>query len=354
MFRNRPPIHLATLDGFRGCLAVWVYLGHLADATGFANAILARHALAVDLFMVLSGFLIVYSYRTEPFQNAREGILYALGFYKARFFRIAPLYYLLLLLCAGALAQLASMLDAIEWAFPPPWVTDRFAFEPHTQWNFQNLTWIWLHATLLFGVVPSHGGGSPLPDWSLSLEMQFYFAFPLLLLILRYLPLIVVAAATSALALFAPYLFGNYLDAGLLSHFGQPSLLAYRLNAFLAGMIVALWLARRVKQGVNRRFTAYMVLCATVTVMPLTKPVMLLYLLFVQLAVGNASLLGRLFSAEQRGWRVPPAGTPVAASGDGCSDAADPGARRGKAPARHPAAADIGGRRGLQTGANAI
>jgi peptidoglycan/LPS O-acetylase OafA/YrhL len=48
--------HFASLDGFRGFLAVWVYFGHLATAVGFSNYFLNMHALAVDVFMVLSGF----------------------------------------------------------------------------------------------------------------------------------------------------------------------------------------------------------------------------------------------------------------------------------------------------------
>jgi len=50
------PSHLDALDGFRACLALWVYFGHLANASGFSNRLLGLHPLAVDLFMVLSGF----------------------------------------------------------------------------------------------------------------------------------------------------------------------------------------------------------------------------------------------------------------------------------------------------------
>ena len=34
------------------------------------------------------------------------------------------------------------------------------------------------HLTILFGLIPGHTASSGLPDWSLSLEMQFHAVFP--------------------------------------------------------------------------------------------------------------------------------------------------------------------------------
>ena len=83
--RTQSASHLDAPDGFRGLLALWVYLGHLSYAVDYQSYFLGMHALAVDLFMVLSGFLMVHTWKgelklsTNWFQKIK-------GFYRARFF----------------------------------------------------------------------------------------------------------------------------------------------------------------------------------------------------------------------------------------------------------------------------
>src|SRR5438045_3788912 len=70
---------LQCLDGLRGCLAVYVLIGHMAPFAVLADWVqrLVSHGeAAVDLFFVLSGLVIVqslerYGGRTEPFLIAR-------------------------------------------------------------------------------------------------------------------------------------------------------------------------------------------------------------------------------------------------------------------------------------------
>jgi peptidoglycan/LPS O-acetylase OafA/YrhL len=290
--------HLTALDGFRACLALWVYFGHLAYAVGFQNRLLSMHPLAVDLFMVLSGFLMVYTWKAREEQNQRASNN-ILAFYAGRFFRIAPLYYFLLIVSGFVLTSLASMHDVILKTFPPPWITGGEDYSPHTAWSFSNLKWFLLHVTFLYGLVPGMEASTPLPDWSLSLEMQFYLMFPFLLILFRKTPWILIALFAAILAYFSPRLFGNYLDAGFLSHFGQPSLIAYRLNAFLAGMVVAYWLKER--HGVvaiKPRRQLYLGLTALICILPMTKLVILLFVMFVLLAAGRAPILTKLFSIK--------------------------------------------------------
>ena len=287
--------HLTSLDGFRACLALWVYLGHLATATGFANGLLARHALAVDLFMVLSGFLMVHTWkgdlRTVSFASTQTP-----RFYLNRFFRIAPPYYLLLAICSLDLTGLAAMNDAVLRAFPPPWSAELEHFEPVTAWHFGNLRWLGTHLTLMFGLFPGLEASTPLPDWSLSLEMQFYLVFPLLLTMLRRAPLIALAVCSAAIAWVAPALFGNYLVPGAWSHFGQPSFLPYRLNAFVAGMVVALWIRSRESAGRSRSADIQSAIAATICLIPLTKPVILGFILFALLVAGRVPFVSRILS----------------------------------------------------------
>jgi peptidoglycan/LPS O-acetylase OafA/YrhL len=280
--------HLNALDGFRACLALWVYLGHLAAAVGFKNYVLDRHALAVDLFMVLSGFLMVHTWKqnTDQYRFFSKATF---AFYCARFFRIAPLYYFLLLVCYLMSPSLAQMHDYSLKVIPPAWAANIEGYAPNTSWDFEGFNWIWLHLTFLFGLVPGMENSTPLPDWSLSLEMQFYLVLPILLIWLKNVPLIVVAIACAALALTAPKLFGNYLDAGLFTHFGQPSFLPYRLNAFFAGMIPAIFLQQTdPKKNTYKTNIAYF-LASFICILPLSKPVFILYLLFIML-VFNKSL----------------------------------------------------------------
>ncbi len=287
--------HLAALDGFRALLALWVYLGHLADAAGYSNGLLARHALAVDLFMVLSGFLMVRTWKGDAV-TLNVNATSTTNFYLARFFRIAPLYYFLLLACWFVLPTLSHMHNAAQQVIPPPWATQIDHYQPNTAWTFDSLRWLWLHTTFLFGAIPGMESSTPLPDWSLSLEMQFYFVFPLILVITRKAPIILVATCTALLAWGAPGWFGNYLDPGSISHFGQPSFLPYRLNAFFAGMVVGIWDRKRHGPDHLRVGTVYAAACAAICIAPLTKPVMLAFLIFVVLVSGQAPRVSKLFS----------------------------------------------------------
>jgi peptidoglycan/LPS O-acetylase OafA/YrhL len=54
--------HVPSLDGFRGIAASWVLLGHAAIQTGFKVPVLDKPDLGVDLFILLSGFLMVFHY----------------------------------------------------------------------------------------------------------------------------------------------------------------------------------------------------------------------------------------------------------------------------------------------------
>lgn len=240
----------------------------------------------------------VYTWKAREGQDQRVSHN-ILAFYAGRFFRIAPLYYFLLIVSGLVLTSLASMHDVILKTFPPPWITGGEDYSPHTAWSFSNLKWLLLHVTFLYGLVPGMEASTPLPDWSLSLEMQFYFMFPFLLVLFRKVPWILIALFAAILAYFSPRLFGNYLDAGFLTHFGQPSLIAYRLNAFLAGMVVAYWLKeRRGGNAIKPSRQLYLGMTAIVCILPMTKLVILLFVLFALLAAGRAPILTRLFSIK--------------------------------------------------------
>ena len=139
-----------------------------------------------------------------------------------------------------------------------------------------------------------------MPDWSLSLEMQFYLLFPFLLLSFRTEKRQVLLVAISvALALLSPRLLGNYLDAGSWAHFGQPSFITYRLNAFVAGMLAANWMRHHLQtsKSINKTSVVY-ILLGLVCVAPLSKPVVLIYGVFFIIISSAVPTLNRWVSGK--------------------------------------------------------
>jgi len=65
---------IGCLDGLRGLAALWVLLGHSLQLTGWHLPILSSPDLGVDLFIMLSGFLMVFHYRLRESANPWEAI----------------------------------------------------------------------------------------------------------------------------------------------------------------------------------------------------------------------------------------------------------------------------------------
>src|SRR4051794_6535913 len=86
--------HITALDGIRGTAILLVMLHHLIrlpaslEEGSAAKELLSAGAWGVDLFFVLSGFLI-----TGILYDAKERPHYFRNFYARRVLRIFPLYY---------------------------------------------------------------------------------------------------------------------------------------------------------------------------------------------------------------------------------------------------------------------
>jgi peptidoglycan/LPS O-acetylase OafA/YrhL len=227
--------HFEILDLSRGLLAFWVLAGHAAVYGGTSIAPFPGPAAAVDCFMLLSGFLITFIYWER---STKENCVYPstwARFYLRRFFRIAPVYYVLLAVAfalAGPLNELSAQ-NAVD--NPRPWSDQEFVDPARTKIDWINVL---MHITFVFGLFPVFASNNMLPDWSIGLEMQFYAVFPFLMLLFRRIGFVVPAVLFTALYLNAPALFGEYLKPGSLLHFGQPSFLPLKINIFLIGILL--------------------------------------------------------------------------------------------------------------------
>lgn len=215
------------LDGLRGLAALWVLLGHAMILTGFRLPLVSQPDLGVDLFILLSGFLMVFQYRLRSeFEDWQRPSIWG-AFWVRRFFRIAPLFYVLL--AAALIAGPAIYADRVA--------IDTFlgqSLQPPERYLDHGPANIAAHLSFVFGLLPSYAYRTALPDWSLGLEMQFYAAFPFLVLLTRRIGwargAITIGAAGALVALVAS-------RAGLV--YPMPAFLPLKLHLFLCGMLIA-------------------------------------------------------------------------------------------------------------------
>lgn len=163
-----PPARLEFIEGLRALAALWVVLSHIwisqfglvahTGVFGLASNWMLYSHLAVDVFIVLSGFCLTLPVRrSEPLRGG------ARGFWRRRARRILPPYY-----CALALSVVVSLLlrrlDIGLW-----------------QMDFRALG---VNLLLVQDLVPSDNVFNG-PFWSIAVECHIYLLFPLLAGILR-------------------------------------------------------------------------------------------------------------------------------------------------------------------------
>lgn len=182
------------LTGLRGVLALWVVSTHWlsADLTGLPGAITGHGYIAVDLFMLLSGFVLALTYEPRMQRDVWRGHG---GFVWQRICRLWPLYAVTSLVC------LAGDWADGDWPFTP----DSGGVVPAVASNLLMLmTHIW--------EVDALNG----PAWSISVEFTLNLAFPLFILLGARLPrraAILVAIAYGAMML-ASSVLHSWLNDG--------------------------------------------------------------------------------------------------------------------------------------------
>jgi peptidoglycan/LPS O-acetylase OafA/YrhL len=148
---------IRSLTGIRGVAATWVVLYHVHetdDLHGVVKTLLTHGYLAVDLFFLLSGFVMAFSY--GRLATAGWNLESYKTFLWLRFGRVYPLYFLVT--CAVAL------MIVVGWSKALPVQNLGAAFLANVA-----LVQVWFS-------IRSIGG----PAWSISTEFTAYLLFPLL------------------------------------------------------------------------------------------------------------------------------------------------------------------------------
>lgn len=155
--------HRPALDGLRGLAVLIIVVYH---ANGLVNrSVLSGGFLGVDMFFVLSGFLITALLLQE---QQREGRLYLGRFFGRRGLRLLPALYFFLVL-HGLYVWLTGLPLRAELEYL---VSAGLYFSNWMDHVFPNAV----------SIFPPHGVAGLGHLWSLSLEMQFYVVWPFVVL----------------------------------------------------------------------------------------------------------------------------------------------------------------------------
>ncbi|HEX7480226.1 MAG TPA: acyltransferase, partial [Polyangiales bacterium] len=219
---------MPALDGLRGLAALSVVLYHFALVTGlgelvgpgrFVGRVLASGWVGVDLFFVLSGYLI-----TDHLLDRRDEPLYYSAFFARRLLRVVPLYVVFVGAYLGLLPLLTRALGAQRML--PTGIEHARA---HALWLVSYTANLWM------AVTGQRIGAALEPVWSLCVEIHYYLLWPALVRRLATSQLVRVALAGLC--------FGWLLRVGLFAagssaqaiYFATPT----RLDAVFVGTLLA-------------------------------------------------------------------------------------------------------------------
>lgn len=236
--KNRARI--PALDGVRGLavLAVMLYhfsiIGRGSTSTTWldnvVNGLLDSGWAGVDLFFVLSGFLI-----TGILLDAKSHIGYFKHFYARRALRIWPAYFILVFLLITVLAFLESSL-----AEPARVLGERIGW-------YLTFTNNILVTIVDPGLTRDQDAAGHL--WSIAIEEQFYLIWPVLVLLLRQRALMVMCGA----AILGAFAVRVALEMSDVAIGASVLLMPARMDGFAIGAIVALAVRNPTGLAVLRR-----------------------------------------------------------------------------------------------------
>ena len=219
-------VHVPALDGLRGLAIACVLCVHLfirnprpegSPAIRFMTGIMASGWIGVDLFFVLSGFLI-----TGILYDTRAGPNFFHNFYARRALRILPLYYAFILLVVAI-----SLLQGYHW---------------HAQG-------LLLYLTYVVNCWPAWYTTAPWVNinhfWSLCIEEQFYLLWPAAVFFLVRKRSIGIFALAGAAFSFLFRLWAQISGLVVTHPYIQYSFTPSRLDGLLLGAVLALGIRSR-------------------------------------------------------------------------------------------------------------
>lgn len=203
--------HIAQLDALRAFAVLSVLLTHFwtyPQGATILNRIASFGWVGVDLFFVLSGFLI-----TGILWETKERPAYFRNFYMRRALRIFPLYYALIFVVFLILPMLTTL--------PEQLAADR-----------------WMYFAYLSNIALAAGWQLFLVDitWSLAIEEQFYLLWPAVVRVLTKRRLTTVCISIIVGALLARTALFDVIGWRW-AHMFMP----LRMDSFAVGALLALW-----------------------------------------------------------------------------------------------------------------
>src|SRR5215469_3750176 len=254
---------LPQLDGIRG-LAILVVILHNESVKYpflYLDRIFANGWMGVDLFFVLSGFLI-----TGILLNTKQPKGYFKNFYARRCLRIWPLYYSSIFLMFVIIPFLQPSDGQIIFQRSEPWWAYPFYLQNFLVKN------------------PAAAAGLLGVTWSLAIEEQFYFVWPI---IIRSCPRAVLQRIAIGIICASPFL-RMFLSSHAVDLYSNTF---SRLDGLMAGALLATIV--RSSDFVPSRFVpaAWIVLFLTIPLAFLTEARGAQWIVFSMSAAASASFL---------------------------------------------------------------
>jgi peptidoglycan/LPS O-acetylase OafA/YrhL len=198
---------LDSIESLRGIAALMVLLFHVVGLMeiplpGSLSFISTHFGLGVSLFFTISGFVLAYGY-----SDRLKEVVQIRNFYISRFFRIAPLFYAVMII----------------WMFASWFV-----------WNgTYSLQKILLNMSFLFGLIPGQHQSIVMAGWTIGIEMLFYIVFPVIIVIVSNLRIALISFAIACIL--SNTIYNTVLAAGLGSYAYEN--LGTHLPFFMGGVL---------------------------------------------------------------------------------------------------------------------
>lgn len=237
-------------EGMRGILAWWIVIGHFLQRSGYHTIStlpahtgwIIRGRYAVDVFIILSGFVIFLLLDNKRYKNYFQ-------FISERFFRLFPVYIISFII--AILLQPLNIFTTQQANWHEPEYAARILERAQQSYDYF-LPHLMAHLSMLHGaipnqVLPNSNTAFLVPAWAVSLEWQFYLIAPFLIWMVR-------RSLSLAILVFGLLLLSERLFADW--SFGNESFLPLKFELFTIG-IVSYYLYRFIKNHPQKVFRPF-------------------------------------------------------------------------------------------------